>query len=154
MSNKNSKEIERKWLLKSVPPNLKDGERIIQGYVTISPDGTEVRVRNKNNKYFLTIKSSGLLERNEVEIEITNNHFNNLWVFVNNKSLEKTRYKIFFQGKIIEIDIYSGKLKGLAVAEVEFNTITASKRFIPPEWFGKEVTFIKKYKNKNLALLK
>ena len=61
------------------------------------------------------------------------------------------RYKIPEGIWTIELDVYRGCLKGLVVAEVEFETIDESSRFVPPPWFGREVTDDDRYKNATLA---
>jgi CYTH domain-containing protein len=52
---------------------------------------------------------------------------------------------------IIEIDTYRGRNAGLVVAEVEFPTYAAARKFQPPSWFGREVTGEKRYSNVKLA---
>jgi CYTH domain-containing protein len=51
----------------------------------------------------------------------------------------------------IEVDVYRGKLAGLATAEVEFPSAAALRRFRPPPWFGQEVTGRKAFANSELA---
>ena len=68
------------------------------------------------------------------------------------KQIEKVRFEIDHSGMKIELDIYKGILNGLLVAEVEFLSIDQAKSFIPPDWFGREVTEDERFKNKNLAL--
>ena len=54
-------EIELKFLVKQMPDKLSDFEvhQIKQGYVSLGEDGTEVRLREKDGKFFLTVKSGG-----------------------------------------------------------------------------------------------
>ena len=52
----------------------------------------------------------------------------------------------------IELDIFSGEYEGLKLAEVEFPSEEAALAFVPPEWFGREVTFTGEYQNSRLAL--
>jgi CYTH domain-containing protein len=47
--------------------------------------------------------------------------------------------------------VYSGALTGLMVAEVEFPSEEAARAFVPPAWFGREVTNDSRYKNRRLA---
>ena len=47
--------------------------------------------------------------------------------------------------------MYHGRLSGLLVAEVEFDSPAAAAGFDPPEWLGREVTDDPRYKNKRLA---
>lgn len=147
-------EIERKYLVHTPPENLDQypKEEIVQGYIVIAPDGTEVRLRRKGIKFYLTVKGGGTEVRPETEIKITEEQFNILWPTTAGKRIEKTRYKIPHKNKNIELDIYHGNLRGLITAEVEFANEDESKQFEPPQWFGEEVTKRLEYKNQNLAL--
>ena len=148
------KEIERKFLIKSLPDNLDQypHQEISQGYVAVSKDGTEVRLRKEGDKYFQTIKSGGAKIRAETEIEITEEQFNSLWQTTKGRRLEKIRYKIPYGNQRIELDVYRGSLEGLITAEIEFSSPEASEQFTPPKWFGKDVTEDQRYKNQVLAL--
>lgn len=146
-------EIERKFLVKEMPDGLSDYEvhRVKQGYVSLGEDGTEVRLREKDGKFFLTVKSGGDLKRYEVEIGIGKKDFHALWPFTEGRRVEKLRYDIPCGPYLIELDVYSGKLEGLVTAEVEFESPEASAAFTPPKWIGRDVTRDKRYKNKNLS---
>lgn len=148
------KEIELRFLVKSLPDNLDQypHQEISQGYLAISEDGAEVRLRKKGDKHFQTIKSGGGKTRTETEIEITEEQFNLLWKTTEGKRLEKVRYKIPCGDRTIELDVYQGSLDGFVSAEVEFDTPEASDQFVPPEWFGGDVTEDQRYKNQSLAL--
>ncbi|HML95624.1 MAG TPA: CYTH domain-containing protein [Thermodesulfobacteriota bacterium] len=146
-------EIERKFLVKEMPDGLSGYEvhRIRQGYVSIGEDGTEVRLREKDGKFFLTVKSGGNLKRYEVEIRIGRKDFHALWPFTEGRRVEKLRYEIPYGPHVIELDVYSGRFEGLVTAEVEFESSEASAAFTPPKWIGKDITSDKRYKNKNLS---
>ena len=148
------KEIERKFLVQSLPENIESFSRkeIAQGYITITQDGTEVRLRRKDNKYYQTVKSGSGKVRTENEIEITEEQFNALWGTTEGKRLEKTRYEIPYQAVVIELDIYHGDLTGLITAEIEFSSEEASDSFVPPTWLGTDVTENKTFKNQRLVL--
>jgi len=147
-------EIERKFLVKSLPENLDQypHKDIIQGYLAITEDGTEVRLRQKGKKYFQTVKSGSGKTRFESEVEITEEQFNSLWEATKGKRVEKTRYEIPHESGTIELDVYHGDLDGLLSAEMEFSSEDNSNKFIAPEWLSEEVTDDKRYKNQNLAL--
>lgn len=149
-----NQEIERKFLVKEVPENLNKhpSTEIIQGYLAITEDGTEVRVRKKGDGYFLAVKNGFGLQRQEVEIDISRDQFEKLWSMTKGRGIEKVRFEIDYSGMKIELDIYKGILNGLIVAEVEFLSIDEARSFIPPDWFGREVTEDERFKNKNLAL--
>ena len=57
-------EIERKYLVKTLPENLENYEckQIAQGYLCTSP---VVRIRRSNDTYYLTYKGEGLMVREE-----------------------------------------------------------------------------------------
>ena len=146
------KEIERKFLVAKLP-NLSGvkGHQILQGYISTASNYPEVRVRQKGDKFFQTIKGGGELTRSEVEIEISKDQFDPLWVLTKGKRLKKIRYEIPFNENTIELDVYYGELEGFAMAEVEFDSEIESSHFTPPDWFGKEVTYDERFRNKNLA---
>ena len=139
-------EIERKFLVKELPTNYMDYrfDTIVQHYISLEP---EVRIRSKNNKVFLlTIKSNGDMIRKEVEFVISKQQFNELST-MSIGSIYKSRYYV----DRFELDVYLG-LNGLMTVEIEFDSEIEANRFIPPNWFGAEVTSNKKFKNKNLAV--
>lgn len=150
-------EIERKWLIKvsDIPYNLKDGveQKIVQTYLSFSP---EIRVRNINDgeKYILTIKSDMSVDgltRDEKEYYISEDEYNNLLKKQEGNTIVKTRYQIFDNGNIMEIDIFENQLKGLAYMEVEFETEEKARAFETPKWVIKDVTDDIRYKNGYLA---
>jgi len=143
-------EIERKWLVERPSDESLNApsERIDQGYLAIEPDGHEARVRRKEDHYFLTVKSSGGLARAEYEIELSFEQFASLWPATEGRRIEKTRYA----ANGIELDLYTGSLEGLIVAEVEFTTEDEAAAYVAPPWFGAEVTEDRRYKNHSLAV--
>jgi adenylate cyclase len=147
-------EIERKFLVGELPPGVErsGSSRIEQGYLAIAEDGTEVRVRRRDGAAVLTVKSGGGRTRLEEEIEIDAERFARLWPLTEGRRVEKTRHLIpAGPGLTIELDVYSGALAGLNVAEVEFGSEDAADGFEPPEWFGPEVTDDARFKNQRLA---
>lgn len=147
-------EIERKFLVRELPPGLEGARstRIEQGYIAIADDGTEVRIRRRDGAAVLTVKNGRGRTRLEEEIEIDAERFARLWPLTEGRRLEKTRHLIPARGGLtIELDIYSGGLTGLKVAEVEFGSEDAADGFEPPEWFGSEVTDDARLKNQKLA---
>ena len=151
-------EIERKFLIKALPDRLSEYKcaKIEQGYLDFGDeDEPERRIRKLSEGdeviYFYTEKGKGDLCREEEEYEIPEYSYNNLKELVISLILEKTRYYVPLGKLTAEIDIYVGSLEGLMVAEVEFSTPEEAEGFVPPEFFGEEITYDKKYRNKNLA---
>ena len=64
-------EIERKILLAKVPRDIarEQPKRILQGYLAVARDGTEVRLRRRGHESSLTVKRGTGLVRDETEIE-------------------------------------------------------------------------------------
>jgi adenylate cyclase len=146
-------EIERKWLVQDLPDlSRHEGKAVIQGYLAVAADGTEVRLRRTDGTCVETVKSGGGLVRDEIEVELSRDQFEALWPATAGRRLAKTRHTLGWEGQNVEIDVYHGSLDGLIVAEVEFPSAGASARFKPPSWFGREATEDERYKNVNLAL--
>jgi CYTH domain-containing protein len=89
--------------------------------------------------------------RREEEIMLTPEQFYALWPLTEDFRITKTRYRIPHNRFIIELDIYYKHLQGFAAAEVEFSSRDDAQAFIPPPWFGREVTCDERYKNKNIV---
>jgi len=148
-------EIERKFLIPAAPPELErfPSSRIEQGYVAIDPLGTEVRVRRRGAVATLTVKGGRGRSRAEEEIELDDERFAHLWELSAGRCLAKTRYELPAPGGLtIELDVYEGGLTGLVTAEVEFVSERDADEFVPPAWFGREVTDDDAYKNRRLAV--
>ncbi|WP_158971683.1 CYTH domain-containing protein [Chachezhania sediminis] len=146
-------EIERKFLV-SRRPSL-DGVRraeVRQGYLTHPDDSVELRVRQINDRYFLTLKSGEGLTRGEREMPISRAQFDTLWPATEGRRVEKERWTGDLEaGRVFELDIFTGTLAPLMLVEVEFDTEEAANGFQPPDWFGPDVTRDKRFKNKALA---
>jgi CYTH domain-containing protein len=149
----NSREIERKFLVKQLPERLKQARRcvIAQGYLAAEPGGRHVRLRKKGKTASLTFKVGRGAHREEREIKLSAKQFAALWPATVGRRLYKLRYEMPWKNFLIEIDIYRRKHKGLVVAEVEFPNRTACRKFKAPAWFGREVTGNKRYSNVRLA---
>ncbi len=151
----NSIEIERKFivnpdLLPGSPDNY-EHSTIRQGYLVIGSDGSEARLRDKEGRYSLTVKTKGDLVRGEWETEIDQSQFEILWPATEESRIEKTRFKVPHEEFIIELDIYEGELEGLVTAEVEFIDEASATNFEIPDWLGEDVTQRSEFKNQTLA---
>ena len=144
-------EIERKFLVKEIPDKLDTFERIdmTQGYLNTNP---VVRIRKENDDYVLTYKGSGLLSRSEYNLPLNEESFNHLIKKCDGIIISKSRYKIPLKNNLIaELDIFKGDLDSLKLVEVEFNSVEESDNFIPPEWFGEDVTTDGRYHNSYIS---
>jgi len=152
-NGKAPREIERKFLLRRLPPNLRHfhSRTIEQGYLAVKTDGTQIRLRKAGRRHSLTVKRGRGLSRQEIEIDLTRDQFEELWPATAGCRLTKTRYDVPFGKHTIEIDVYRGRNEGLVVAEVEFHDERECARFQPPDWFAAEVSGKSRYSNVRLA---
>jgi CYTH domain-containing protein len=151
-------ETERKFLLKNDSwrtdehGNQRTGTPYKQGYLISSKERT-VRIRIAGEKGFITIKGAapeGTLARPEYEYQIplsdAEELFENLCL---PDRIEKTRYKIPFEGYIWEVDVFHGNNEGLIMAEVELTN--EHEEVVLPSWIDTEVSHDERYFNGMLA---
>lgn len=152
------KEIERKWLVdkEKIPYDLNkamDIYDIQQTYICFNP---EMRVRNYNNgqSYEFTIKTNltedGLI-RDEINMDITQEQYENLIEKKECFTIHKTRYNVYDNGQVMAIDIFHDELDGLAYMEIEFKSKEDSDNYETPSWVIKDVTSDVRYKNGHLV---
>ena len=144
-------EIERKYLIESIPVSLGDypHRSIEQGYLSTEP---VVRVRRDGEEYVLTYKSKGFLIREEYNLPLTKDSYEHLRKKIDGRLIQKERYRIPYTDNLtIELDIFTGELSPLVLAEVEFQDESSANNFRPPSWFGEEVTYSKRYHNSTLS---
>ena len=159
-------EIERKFTLKHLPENLEQYpcHHIEQAYLNTNP---VVRVRKQDNEYFLTYKGSGMLAREESNLDLNETAYYHLREKADGNIISKTRYLIplknpgFKKGfpappadyqLTIELDVFDPPFAPLVMAEVEFGSKEAAESFVPPDWFDEDVTYRKEYHNSHMAL--
>jgi CYTH domain-containing protein len=146
-------EVERKFVADQVPASLilEDAHPVRQGYLAI--DGAiEVRVRLLATSAVLTVKGGAGLSRTEVELPLTPADAEALWAHTEGRRIEKRRFRVDVDGIVAEIDRYGGRLEGLCTIEVEFGDEAEAEAFVPPRWFGVEVTGDPRWSNASLAL--
>jgi len=145
-------EIERKFLIKTIPMDIEQfpHQEIIQWYFNDPSTGKSIRVRHIWDKYKVTRKKWYGLVREEIEVDISKDEFDQYRFQVENHFLEKTRYEIPYEWFIIELDIYKN-LQWLKTAEVEFKSKRDAKNFVVPERFGEELTKMREATNWYIA---
>jgi CYTH domain-containing protein len=150
-------EIEKKYIIKNVPENVKleNEKEIHQTYLVTGKEEIRVRklIKKENYQFTMTIKKGKGLVREEVELTILEATYNQLLTNNYKIPLRKKRSKIVIEGNEFDYDVYlNSKEVGLKTIEIEFNSEEEANNFIKPEWFGKDVTDDKSYKNQNLWL--
>lgn len=149
-------EIERKYLVDSIPANLANYEsvEIEQGYLCTSPT---LRIRRMGDSFILTVKehlvtSSSAIHNREEEFALSADAYIRLKNKCEGRMVCKTRYKIpLVDGLIAELDIFHAEHDGLRLVEVEFPNTAVADAFVPPSWFGLDVSSDPHYRNSYLA---
>ena len=149
----NNTEIERKFLVLSdaFKSQAICHYEIEQGYLCKEP-GKTIRVRIRDERAFLTIKSGKLREglaKFEWEKEIELSDARELMQLCLPGAISKTRYIIpCTKDRKWEVDVFHGRLEGRVLAEIELGDEQES--FERPEWLGDEVTGLPQYYNANM----
>jgi len=153
-------EIERKYEINNLPEDLTryKYKKIEQGYLCHNPI---IRIRKSNEDYILTYKSKlkknevgSAIFNHEVELPLSKEAYETLLTKIENNLVKKTRYLIpLLNGLTAELDIFEEKLIGLIFVEVEFPDEQASNEFIPPNWFGRDLSEDKRFSNYYLSQL-
>lgn len=155
-SNALPREIERKYLLRGVPPAVMSvaPSRIEQGWLpgvllrerlrrTTRPDGT-VRLTR-------TVKAGALGSRIELEENTESALFDSLWPHTRAARIRKDRHAISAGGFVWEIDVFLDR--ELVLAEVELTdaaNVPAAPEWLAP-WIVRDVTDEPDYTNSSMA---
>jgi len=150
-------EIEHKFLLKNDDwmATASDGVRYRQGYIT-TMNGTTVRIRIAGEKSYITLKGAPVGDAgimcSEFEYQIPLVEAESMIEeLVDTPIIDKLRYLVVHRGKTWEVDVFSGRNEGLAVAEIELSS--EDEKFELPDWVGVCVSGEFRYTNLSLAKL-
>ena len=153
-------EIERKYLLRFVPDEARDGRYvdIAQGYgpgerlherirrvTTSSGNG------HRDVRYYRTVKTGEGVTRTELEEETTETVFETMWPLTRGRRLRKRRFAVDIDGRTWEIDEFRNR--DLVLAEIELGS--EDEEVVFPQWLApavqREVTTEPEFQNINLA---
>jgi CHAD domain-containing protein/CYTH domain-containing protein len=157
-----SVEIERKYLLRALPRQLRGAEaaEIDQGW--LPGERLRERVRRVRDatpagggaaaeRYFRTVKLGSGVARVEVEEACTRELFEALWPLTRERRVRKRRYRVPAGALVWEVDEFTDR--ALVLAEVELPAADAAAEV--PGWLApyvvREVTDEGEYVNANLA---
>ncbi len=150
-------EIERKFLVTSdaFKAQATGSHEITQAYLCKEP-GKTIRLRIRDTRAFLTIKSAQLREglaKFEWEKEIDLADAREMLAICLPGEIHKTRYIIPappYEGepRCWEVDVFHDRLNGLVLAEIELGD--EHEPFTRPSWLGEEVTGQPQYYNANM----
>ena len=154
------KEIERKYTINYLPKNITKIIRITQKHIYRDPI-CSIRVRKSLNTvtneaiytHTIKIKEKEKEKFSTIELEenISQEQYEGSNPFKGSQIIEKYRLIIPLEnGLKAEVDIFEKKLKGLIIAEVEFESIEQAENFKMPSWFEKEVPH-KEFSNRKIS---
>ncbi len=148
-------ELERTFLAKKLPQlNGCPQEKIVDVYFPSSAEHPTLRLRQKGGRFEITKKQPVIgrdsSRQQEQTIPLTRVEFEEL-AQAGGKRLEKTRYEYRVEGKVFEIDVFEGLLKGLVLVDIEFMTEPEKAAFRMPEFCLAEVTQEKAFAGGMLA---
>jgi CYTH domain-containing protein len=134
-----SAEIERKFLVTTMP-DLTGQEPIrYERYYLNRSDNVEERIQKKGDTYEYEKKEKvSDLEHKKETRSITQEEFESLRAGTSD-AIIRDSFKVS-NNPDITIKVYHGKYEGLIRAEVEFDSLESAEAFIPSEWMGKEIT--------------
>jgi len=144
-------EIERKFLVRNDEwRELAVRSVSIQDGLIAADKDRKVRVRISGNVATITIKGPRTgISRPEFEYEIPIADAERmLSTFCRDDTLEKQRFFVEDAGVMWNVDVYSGILEGVVIAEIELKQETQELKL--PRWIGKEVTGDLFYKKINM----
>ena len=155
-------EIERKFLVKELPDLSPYSYHLIeQAYLCTQP---VIRVRREDDTFYMTYKGKGLLIRREENLPLTEESYYHLLKKADGICITKKRYFIPLENPqfsnsnmlyekplLAELDVFSGVYEGIIFVEVEFPSKEAALAFVPPRWFGEEVTMNPNYQNSAMS---
>ena len=96
----------------------------------------------------------GLMAREEYNLPLSAEAYAHLLPKIDGCLIAKTRYLIpLDNGLTAELDHFKSPLSGLYLVEVEFPDIAGADAFVPPSWFGQEVTENPFYHNSAMSRL-
>jgi len=138
-------EIETTYLARSLPSGLHEipFKEMTDIYLPVDSKHPKLRLRKNGDSYVMTKKSlvdpSDASTQIEETIRLSEDEYNAL-NSLDGKRVSKRRYKLGVAGKTAEIDVFQDDLAGLALIDIEFDSIEERDAFSAPDYCGPDVT--------------
>lgn len=145
-------EIERKFLITTLPDISHLQSLEYERHFLYISSASELRIQRKGDLYELERKiSQEELIDQKYKFPVSKDEFEALKKLCT-KGLSRTSY-ILEDIPGASLKVYNTLYDGLIRAEVEFPTKEEAESFVPPKWFGKEITGTSLAKDKQLVCL-
>lgn len=141
----NMEELERTFLARELPPTLQECEckEMLDIYLPQGAQHPHLRIRKRGDIYEMTkkqpIEIGDSSRQLETTIPLSKEEFDDLAV-IKGRRVQKTRYYYPYEGRRLEIDVFSGNLAGLVLIDVEFASIEEKDAFVIPDFCLADVT--------------
>jgi CYTH domain-containing protein len=139
--------VKSKFITQCYPPRLQSEKTFARVRKTIENGQTIFEVCTKG-------PFTGLI-CSEDESILTDYEAEGYFLNCNNQILSKIRNTVFWDGRLIEVDLFQnirGQPVNLEIFEIKFNTLAAAESFVPPSWLGEEITSKHQWSNYELCL--
>ena len=115
-----------------------------------------VRIRKEDDNYYMTYKGGGMMVREEYNLPLNEAAYTHLKEKADGNVISKIRYLIPLTEDhlVAEVDVFEAPFAPLIMAEVEFDSEAQAAAFVPPVWFGQEVTQDGRYHNSYMSRMK
>lgn len=137
-------ELERTFLAQVLPQGLAKcpSKAMVDIYLPKGAKHPILRIRKNGDNYELTKKFPSSDDHScltEETVVLTKEEYEAL-AGVDGKRVEKRRYLYQYKGKVLEIDVFGGPLKGLVLVDAEFGSEAEKRAFPMPSFCLCEVT--------------
>lgn len=137
-------ELEKTYLAKYLPDLTGcESKEIVDIYVPKSSEHPTLRIRKNGTKFEITkkfpVQEGDASAQTEHTIILTEQELLAV-AAVDGKRIEKQRYLYHYVGRIAEIDVFQGNLKGLVLVDFEFDTQEEKDAFTMPDFCLVDVT--------------
>lgn len=137
-------ELEKTYLVKSLPNNLEDcnSVEILDIYIPKSGRHPVLRIRKRGENHRITKKEpveNDASNQKEDTISLSKEEYRALNK-LEGKRVRKIRYYYNYHGHPAEVDVFQDKLKGLVTVDFEFDSVEEKEKFEMPDFCLADVT--------------
>lgn len=144
---------ERRFLLRDLPQGVAAETKEVLHLGCLSAGGNrEVFVGRRGRERFLLEREGRLRLRRESEVPLGARGFEELWRLTEGSQIRKTTRAACVKGLDFRIETVERGGEGISIATVGFPGQAAAASFVPPVFFGVEITGLEEFSDAHLAL--